>query len=111
MSIEDREKAFENKFALDQQTFFKMEARASKLLGLWAADLMGLNGPDAMTYAKEVVASNLDEPGFDDVKRKLAGDFSTAKIEISDHMLDSMIEKKMAEARQQIEEEAKASKI
>ena len=109
MSINDREKAFENKFALDQQAFFKMEARASKLLGLWAAELMGLNGLDAITYAKEVVASNLDEPGFGDVKRKLIGDFSTAKIEVSDHMIDSMIEKKMTEARQQIEEEAKAS--
>ena len=109
MSIDDRKKAFENKFVLDQQAFFKMEARASKLLGLWEAELMGLSGEDAASYAKEVVASNLDEPGFDDVKRKLTGDFSAAKVEVSEHILDSMIEKKLAEARQQIEDEAKAS--
>lgn len=108
MSIDDREKAFENKYAHDQQTFFKIEARASRLIGMWAADLMGLNGPDATTYAKEVVASNLDEPGFDDVKRKVQADFKAANVEVTDHTFDAIIEKKMAEARKQVEDEAKA---
>lgn len=108
MSMDDREKAFENKFALDQQLAFKIEARASKLLGLWAAGLLGKDGDAAVAYAKEVVASNLDEPGFDDVKRKVQGDFNAANVDMTDHTLDAMIEKKIIEARQQIEAEAKA---
>lgn len=108
MSIDNREKAFENKFALDQQMLFKVEARTSKLVGLWAAGLLGLAGAEADTYAKEVVASNLDEPGFDDVKRKIKGDFSNANVNVSDHMIDEMIGKLTAEAQKQIEAENKA---
>ena len=62
----------------------------------------------AATNAKEVVASNLDEPGFDDVKRKVQADFSAANVDVSDHMFDSIIEKKLEEARAQVEAEAKA---
>lgn len=108
MSMDDREKAFETKYALDQQLAFKIEARASKLVGFWAAELLGKTGPDADSYAKEVVASNLDEPGFDDVKRKLMGDFSDAGVDMSEHTIDGVIEKKLVEARTQIEAEAAA---
>ncbi len=107
MSMDDRKSALENKYAHDQQTFFKIEARASKLIGLWAAELMKMDGPAAVAYAKEVVASNLDEPGFDDVKRKVQADFSAANVDVSDHMFDSIIEKKLEEARAQVEAEAK----
>lgn len=107
MSMDDRQKALENKYAMDQQLAFKVEARASKLIGHWAAGLLGLSGEAVMTYGKEVVAANLDEPGFDDVKRKLRADFSAAGVEVSDHMLDSIIEQKLAEAREQIEAESK----
>lgn len=107
MSMDDRQKAFENKYALDQQLAFKVEARASKLIGLWAAELMGITGDAAAAYAKEVVASNLDEPGFDDVKRKVNADFSDKGVEVTDHTFDSIIDKKIHEAKAQIEAESK----
>lgn len=107
MSMDDREKAYENKFAIDQQTLFKVEARASRLLGLWAAEKMGLAAEAATAYAKEVVVSNLDEPGFDDVKRKLVADFSAADIAVTERTIDEAIQSKIREARAQIDAESK----
>ena len=106
MSMDDRQKAFENKYALDQQIAFKVEARASKLIGHWAAELLGKTGDAVIAYGKEVVAANLDEPGFDDVKRKLRSDFAQADVEVSEHTLDAIIDAKIIEARTQIEAEA-----
>jgi hypothetical protein len=73
-TFDDRENAFENKFAHDAEMQFKAEARRNKLLGLWAAGLMGKSGDDAAAYAKEVVAADFAEAGDDDVLRKVAGD-------------------------------------
>ena len=73
-SMKDRENAFENKFAHDAEMQFKAEARRNKLLGLWAADLMGKSGDDAMAYAKEVIKSDFEEAGDEDVFRKVHGD-------------------------------------
>ena len=73
-SFDDRENAFENKFAHDEQMLFKAEARRNKLLGLWAADLMGKTGEEADAYAKEVIKSDFEEAGIEDVVRKVAGD-------------------------------------
>ncbi|MDA8587112.1 DUF1476 domain-containing protein [Rhodobacteraceae bacterium] len=73
-SFDDRENAFENKFAHDAEIQFKAEARRNKLLGLWAADLMGKSDDDAKTYAAEVVKSDFEEPGDEDVYRKVSGD-------------------------------------
>ena len=73
-SFDDRENAFENKFAHDAQMQFKAEARRNKLLGLWAADLMGKTGEDAEAYAKEVIKADFEEAGDEDVYRKVAGD-------------------------------------
>ncbi len=106
-SMDDRRNANESKYARDQQLEFKVEARASKLMGLWAAELMGLTGTDAENYAKEVIGANLDEPGFDDVKRKLQKDFDTKGIEIEEHAIDVQIQKQIEKARQQIAEEVK----
>lgn len=103
MQFEDREKAYEGKFANDQQSMFKIEARASKLIGLWAAEKMGLSGADAENYAKEVIAANLDEPGYDDVKRKLQGDFDAKSVSIAESDIDSIIEKCVVEATKQLE--------
>lgn len=105
-SFETRKDAFENKFAHDEQLYFKIEARCCKLFGLWAAEQIGLTGPEAESYAKEVVASNLEEPGFDDVKRKVVPDFESKSLDISDHTINVMLEKFMAEAKKQISEEA-----
>lgn len=73
-SFDDRENAFENKFAHDAEMQFKAEARRNKLLGLWAAELMGKSGAAADDYAKEVIKSDFEEAGDDDVLRKVAGD-------------------------------------
>jgi hypothetical protein len=106
-SMDNREQAFENKYAHDQQKLFRIEARASKLIGLWTANQLGLTGAEADIYAKEVVASNLDEPGFDDVKRKIVTDLKKANLEISDVQFEKLTQDKMKEAEQQIEAEAK----
>jgi len=105
MTMNDREKALENKYAHDQQKLFRIEARTSRLIGMWAAEKMGITGDAAMSYAKEVIAANLDEPGFDDVKRKILKDFDDKEIEIIPSTLDDIIEKKLLEAADQIEKE------
>ena len=73
-TFDDRESAFENKFAHDAEMQFKAEARRNKLLGLWAAELMGKSGDAADAYAKEVVKSDFEEAGDEDVLRKVAAD-------------------------------------
>ena len=73
-TFDDRENAFENKFAHDEQMTFKAEVRRNKLLGLWAAELLGKTGSEADEYAKEVVKSDFEEEGIEDVVRKVAGD-------------------------------------
>jgi len=73
-TFDDRETAFENKFAHDEEMKFKAEARRNKLLGMWASELLGKTGEDADTYAKEVVLSDFEEAGHEDVVRKVAGD-------------------------------------
>jgi hypothetical protein len=73
-TFDDRENAFENKFAHDAEMQFRADARRNKLLGLWAAELMGKTGAAADDYAKEVVKSDFEEAGHEDVYRKLSGD-------------------------------------
>jgi len=104
-SFKDRQTAFENKYAHDQDMLFKIEARASKLFGLWAGEQLGLGPDDAKTYAAEMVGENLIEPGYDDIKRKAVADFAAKGVDVSEHIIDSMIEKSMLEAQAQIETE------
>jgi hypothetical protein len=73
-TFDDREHAFEAKFAHDAEMQFKAEARRNKLLGLWAAELMGKSGDDAAAYATEVVKADFEEAGHEDVVRKVAAD-------------------------------------
>lgn len=77
-AMQDREKAFEAKFALDQELRFKAEVRRNKLIGLWAADLLGKSDREA--YAKEVIAADFEEVGHEDVVRKIKADFDAAGI-------------------------------
>lgn len=72
--FDDRKSAFENKFKHDQDVQFKVNARRNKLVGLWAAEKLGKTGPDADAYAKEVVASDFEKAGDDDVIEKLEAD-------------------------------------
>lgn len=105
-SFDDREKAFENKFAHEEKLDFAVEARCSKLFGLWIAEQLGLEGADANTYSMDVVESNLEEPGFEDVIRKVVADLEEKKVEISDHMLRSELDKALEEAKKQIAQES-----
>ncbi|MCB1557160.1 MAG: DUF1476 domain-containing protein [Alphaproteobacteria bacterium] len=101
-NFDDRKDAFEKKFAHDGELAFKIEARTAKLLGLWAAGKMGLAETEAQVYAKEVVAANLDEPGFDDIKRKVLFDMQAKNVEISDRVVDTELQKFHEKAREQI---------
>lgn len=109
MSFDDLKSAQETKFKMDQQAMFKIEARASKLIGAWAAEKLGLSGSEIETYAKEVVVANLDEPGYDDVKRKLVADFSAEEIEVPEHEIDAAIEKYVLLATDQVKAELSGS--
>jgi len=80
-TFDDRSDAFENKYAHDAQMQFKAEARRNKLLGLWAAELLGKTGDDANAYATEVVKSDFEEAGDEDVYRKVAGDLGDLATE------------------------------
>lgn len=104
-SFDDREKAFENKFALNEQLLFKAEARCSKLFGLWIAEKIGLNADEAATYASSIVSANLEEPGFDDVKRAVAPDIAKHSLALTDEELDAKLAALFAEAQKQIKEE------
>ncbi len=75
-SFNDRERAFENKFAHDQEMMFKAVARRNKKLGLWAAGLLGKAGDEAEAYAMEVIRADFEEAGHEDVVRKLVSDLS-----------------------------------
>lgn len=95
-TFDDRKDAFENKFAHDAEMQFRAEARRNKLLGLWAADLLGKTGEDAAEYAKEVVKSDFEEAGEEDVYRKVSGDLGNRADEatIRTKMREIMVEAK-----------------
>jgi hypothetical protein len=107
-TFEDREKGFERKFAHDEELKFRATARRNRLIGLWAADRMGLTGDEAQAYAREVIKADLAEPGDEDVFRKVRADFDAKGVDQSDHQIRRIIGEMMAEAVRQIEAEAKA---
>lgn len=104
--FDDRERGEETKFSLDQQTLFKVHARRDKLLGLWAADLMGLSGSEAEDYAKSVVISDLEEPGDEDVIRKVLGDFDAKGVAKTREDIIAQLDALMPVAVEQIQGEA-----
>lgn len=101
----DREKAFETKFQKDQELQFRVMARRNKLLGLWAAAKMGLEGDAADAYSKEVVVSDFDEPGDADVLRKVHHDLTDKGIEISEHGVRNEMDRLLNQAKQEIANE------
>ena len=97
----EREKAFENMYARDQEMQFKILARRNRLLGHWAAKKMGLTEAEAEAYAKDVIRADFEEAGDEDVIRKLLGDLISAGIDIDDAAIRQALEHKMVEARRQ----------
>ena len=107
-TFEDREKGYERKFAHDQELKFRATARRNKMLGLWAAEQLGLSGEEAQAYATEVIRADLEIPGDDDVFRKIRRDFDAKGVQKSDHQIRSKIVDLMGVAISQIEAEAKS---
>ena len=103
--IDDRGDAFEKKYAHDAELQFKAEARRNKLLGQWAAEKLGKSGDAVGEYAKEVVRSDFEEPGDEDVFRKIRDDFDESGVEQSDHQIRRTMEELMDVAMQQIRNE------
>ena len=101
-TFDKREEGFEKKFAHDEELRFKATARRNKLLGLWAAGKLGLTGAEAEAYAKEVVASDFEESGDQDVFRKLRQDFDAKQVAQSDHQIRRTMDELLATAIAQI---------
>lgn len=100
-AFDDREKAFETKFAQDQELAFRVTARRNRLVGEWAAELMGLTAEETDAYAKAVVQADFEEAGDEDVVRKLLGDLTSAGVDMDEQRIRTALSDKMAEARRQ----------
>jgi len=100
--FDDRERAFETKFAHDEEMKFRITARRNRLLGEWAARQMGLSEAETESYAKDVVRADFEEAGDDDVIRKVLGDLTSAGVETDEEKVREAIRNKEVEARRQI---------
>ena len=101
-TFDARKDGFEKKHAHDEELQFKATARRNKLLGVWAAEKMGITGDDAIQYAKDVVASDFEEAGDDDVVRKVMADFKAKNIDQTEHQVRRTMDELTAEAIAQI---------
>ncbi|MBI1407488.1 MAG: DUF1476 family protein [Caulobacter sp.] len=99
-TFDEREKGFERKFALDAEQDFKATARRNRLLGEWAAGLMGLESPEE--YVRAVVKSDFEQPGDDDVLRKVFGDLKGSGLETTEGEVRMKMDELLAQARDQI---------
>ncbi len=106
-TFDEREKAFEHKFTHDQELQFKARARKNKLLGLWAAGLMGKTGADAENYARDIVMADFEKPGDHDVVHTLMHDLAAAGKPVEEHTIRRQGERMLAEAMKQLMTEAK----
>ena len=101
-TFDDRQRAFETKYARDQEMQFKIVARRNRLLGQWAAKKMGLTEAEADAYARDVIRADFEEAGDDDVVRKLLGDLTSAGVECDETRIREALEHKAVEARRQL---------
>ncbi len=101
-AFEDRKKGFENKWAHDEELRFKVFARRNKLLGLWAAEQMGLSGDEADAYARDVIQADFAKPGDDDVFEKIKADLSAKSLDISEHMIRRTMDELLETAKEQV---------
>ncbi|MFM2372799.1 MAG: hypothetical protein RIS85_2521 [Pseudomonadota bacterium] len=100
--FDDREKAFEAKFARDEEMQFRVHARRNRLLGQWAAERMGLDAAETEAYAKAVVQADFEEAGDEDVIRKLLGDLTSAGVDIEESEIRTAMDAKSVDARRQL---------
>ena len=104
-TFDDREKGYEAKYQHDQETQFKVIARRNKLLGLWAAEKFGLSEAESEAYAKDVVIADFEEPGDEDVVRKVLGDFAAKGLTLDDKELRREMARLQEVAREQVTSE------
>jgi hypothetical protein len=104
-TFDKRKDAFENKFAHDEALRFKAEARRNKLLGQWAADLLGKTGAEAEDYAKSIVVADFEEAGDEDVFRKIRADFDAGGVQQSDHQIRRTMDELLGQAMQEVSNE------
>ncbi len=105
-TFDDRERAFESKYARDEEMQFRIIARRNRLLGDWAARQMGLSEEETASYAKDVVRADFEEAGDDDVLRKVFGDLTAAGVDTDEATIREALGHKMVEARRQIIEQS-----
>ncbi|MBW7963354.1 DUF1476 domain-containing protein [Bradyrhizobium sp. BR 10261] len=97
-----REEGFEKKFALDEEQKFRAEARRNRLLGLWAAEKLGITGEDAAAYAREVVAADFEEAGDGDVLRKVMADFAAGNVALTEQAIRAKMSELIAVAAAEV---------
>jgi hypothetical protein len=103
-TFDDRERAFETRYARDEEMQFRIIARRNRLLGEWAARLMGLTQVEAESYAKDVVRADFEEAGDEDVIRKVLGDLTSAGVDCDEAKIREALQHKSVEARRQLME-------
>ncbi|MGK6321568.1 DUF1476 domain-containing protein [Sphingomonas sp. DT-51] len=101
-AFEDRQRAFEAKFARDEEVAFRIVARRNRLVGQWAAELMQLTPAETDAYAKAVVQADFEEAGDEDVVRKVYGDLTAANVDVEEAAVRRALEEKTIEARRQL---------
>ena len=101
-TFDKREEGFEKKFALDEEQKFKAEARRNRLLGLWAAEKLGITGDAAAAYAKEVVAADFEEAGDGDVLRKVMTDFAAKSVAVTEQAIRAKMSELIAVAAAEV---------
>ncbi len=104
--FKDRERAEEAKFAMDGEAAFRVAARRNRLLGEWAAELMGLTPEESEAYKKAVVQADFEEAGDEDVIRKLLGDLTQAECDVDEATVRAKLDEKMIEAKRQLMSES-----
>jgi hypothetical protein len=110
-TFDEREKAFEKKFAIDEELRFKATVRRNKLLALWAAEKMGMNASEAEAYARDVIKSNVEAHGDENLTRKILADFAAKKIGQSEHQVRCALTELLALARKQIAGESEKARL
>ena len=98
--FDEREKSFEKKFQMDEELQFKIAARSNKYLGEWASSMLGKNEEDKKNYIQEIIRSDLEEAGQEDVFRKIKKDFQVASISVEEKEIRDQMEKALLRAKE-----------
>ncbi|HYD71265.1 DUF1476 domain-containing protein [Azospirillum sp.] len=101
-TFDERERAFENKYQHDEELLFRIRTRRDKLAGLWAADLLGLTGPAADDYVRQIIDTDIDTTGPHDIRDRLCADLKERGVDISEHRVEREMERLLDLARQQV---------